>query len=96
MQHDPFAPTFVVDVTATWPAKMAALDAYASQIHSPARAATADGPPTKVASREFRLAVEGRGRHFGNFVGAEFGEPFASARPLAVAEPWKLLTGGLR
>ncbi|KAB2950326.1 MAG: bacillithiol biosynthesis deacetylase BshB1, partial [Thermoanaerobaculia bacterium] len=95
MQHDPFPPSFVVDVTATWPLKMAALDAYGSQIHSPAGAA-GGGPPTKVASREFRLAVEGRARHYGNLIGAEFGEPFASRLPLAVADPWQFLPGGLR
>ena len=96
MQHDPFPPSFVVDVTATWPAKMAALDAYGSQIHAPAAASGRGEPPTKVASREFRLAVEGRARHFGNLIGAEFGEPFASRLPLAVADPWQLLPGGLR
>jgi len=95
MQHDPFVPSFVVDVTATWPLKLAALDAYGSQIHSPA-AAPGAGPATKVASREFRLAVEGRARHYGNLVGAEFGEPFASRLPVAVADPWQLLPGGLR
>jgi bacillithiol biosynthesis deacetylase BshB1 len=96
MQHDPFPPSFVVDVTATWPAKMAALDAYGSQIHAPGGATPGGEPPTKVASREFRLAVEGRARHYGNLIGAEFGEPFASRLPLAIADPWRLLPGGLR
>lgn len=99
MLHDGFEPSFVVDVTATWPAKMAALDAYESQIHRPGAAATAaagDAPPTKIASREFRLSVEGRARHFGGLVGAELGEPFLSRTPLAVADLWTLLPGGLR
>jgi LmbE family N-acetylglucosaminyl deacetylase len=97
MQHDSFAPAFVVDVTASWPLKMAALDAFESQIHPPSGASGRDDePPTKVASREFRLAVEGRARHFGNLIGVEFGEPFGSRLPLAVADPWQLLPGGLR
>jgi bacillithiol biosynthesis deacetylase BshB1 len=119
MQHDLFAPAFVVDVTADWPAKMAALDAYASQLHrteaalrgatvpergagrrtaperKPAAPSTA-APATKVSSREFRLAIEGRARHFGQLIGAELGEPFWSPTPLAVADPWQLLPGGLR
>jgi bacillithiol biosynthesis deacetylase BshB1 len=98
MQHDLFAPRFVVDVTADWPAKMAALDAYESQIHQ-ARAPHGGGrdePPTKVASREFRLAVEGRARTFGQVINAELGEPFWSRQPVAVASPWELLPGGLR
>ena len=97
MQHDHFVPAFVVDVTASWPVKMAALDAYGSQIHPGSGAAEAgEGPPTKVASREFRLAVEGRARHYGNLIGAELGEPFGSVGMLAVADPWELLPRGLR
>ena len=99
LQHDPFEPAFLVDVTADWEVKMRALDAYGSQIHRadarPGGGADA-GPPTKVASREFRLALEGRARHFGLLIGAEFAEPFASRLPLAVADPWQLLPGGLR
>jgi len=35
LQHDLVVPSFVVDVTASWPRKMAALDAYASQLWRP-------------------------------------------------------------
>lgn len=111
MQHDLFEPAFVVDVTATWAKKMAALDAYDSQIHkgtapgssAPSPLGSGSDPlgsgldqPTKVASREFRLAVEGRARHFGLLIGAELGEAFGSPRPLAVPDPWQLLPSGLR
>lgn len=96
LQHDAvFAPSFVVDVTEAWATKQAALDAYAGQIHRPG-AADRDEPPTVTASRRFRLAVEGRARHFGQLVGAELGEPFWSRTPLAVADPWELLPRGLR
>lgn len=97
MQHDLFPPTFVVDVTAVWERKLAALAAYESQLHQPGRRAAAGRQPaTKVASREFRLAVEGRARHFGLLIGAEFGEPFLAAGPLAVGDLWLLRGGGLR
>lgn len=107
MQHDSFEPSFVVDVTESWAAKVAALDAYVSQLYRPHAAFDAAGAPkadarlereplTKVASREFRLAVEGRARHFGQMINAELGEPFWSRQPLAVADPWQLLPGGLR
>ena len=95
MQHDPFEPSFVVDVTAGWEDKLAALAVYRSQLHQPESGA-GDGPPTKVSSPEFRLAVEGRARHFGLMVGAAFGEPFWSPLPLAVADPIQLLPGGVR
>jgi bacillithiol biosynthesis deacetylase BshB1 len=94
LQHDPHPPAFIVPVDETWEAKMRALDAYESQIHRPG--AAAGGPATKVASREFRLAVEGRARHFGQLAGAEFGEPFWAPGPLAVDDPWQLRPAGLR
>ena len=103
LQHDTaFEPSFVVDVTASWPLKQAALDAYASQLAPRGEgggdegAADRHGPPTVVASRRYRLAVEGRARHYGQLIGAELGEPFFSRTPLAIADPWQLLPGGLR
>jgi bacillithiol biosynthesis deacetylase BshB1 len=108
MQHDLFAPSFIVDVTSSWEAKLASLRAYRSQLHQPE---TRDGrddrdgrdkeervgePMTKVASPEFRLAVEGRARHFGLLIGAAFGEPFWSRGPLAAGDLLSLLPGGVR
>jgi hypothetical protein len=94
MQHDPFEPGFIVDVSASWDKKVAALDEYSSQIFQPDEAR--DEPVTKVSSRAFREAVEGRARHFGMLIGAELGEPFWSRLPLAVADPWMLRPGRLR
>ena len=94
MQHDPFEPSFVVDVSSTWEVKLEALAAYGSQLHQPGE--VREEPQTKVASAEFRQAVEGRARHFGLLVGAEHGEPFWSRLPLAVADPMSLLPKGLR
>jgi LmbE family N-acetylglucosaminyl deacetylase len=97
MQHDPFPPSFVVDVSATWEVKERALDCYASQIHQPRTGAPgAAGPPTKVASPEFRLAIAGRAQHFGLTIGAAYGEPFWSPLPVAVRDPFAILPGGPR
>jgi LmbE family N-acetylglucosaminyl deacetylase len=100
MQHDHFTPSFIVDVTSSWGAKMRALAAYQSQLHgslhsSPTRRPRAE-VLTKVASREFAAAIEGRARHYGLLIGAEFGEAFRSSGPLAVADPWMLRPLGLR
>ena len=97
MQHDPFEPRFIVDVGATWEVKLKALAAYRSQLYQAGAEGEGErhGPPTKVASPEFRQAVEGRARHFGMAINAAYGEPFASRAPLAVADPWVLLPGGL-
>ena len=97
MQHDLFTPSFVVDVTSAWDAKLASLAAYRSQLHQADRQEGEDkGPKTKVASPEFRLAVEGRARHFGLLINAALGEPFWSRGPLAVADPLAILPGGVR
>ena len=94
MQHDPFEPRFIVDVTPTWQTKLESLAAYRSQLHQAGE--DRDEPATKVASPEFRAAVEGRARHFGLQIGSEFGEPFWSRLPPAVSDPWMLLPKGLR
>jgi bacillithiol biosynthesis deacetylase BshB1 len=96
MQHDPFTPSFVVDVTASWPRKLAALAAYRTQLHQPGASDPAGAAATKVASPEFSRAVEGRARHFGLLISAEFGEPFWSPLPLAVDDPWTLRPRGQR
>jgi len=109
MQHDSFEASFVVDVTEFWEAKLRALAAYRTQLYPLApldRAAGDDeedddedetaAPVTKVSTREFALAVEGRARHFGGLIGAELGEPFWSSRPLAVADLFGVLPRGVR
>lgn len=93
MQHDTFEPSFIVDVSAVWEAKLASLRAHRSQFHQPGEAAP---PVTKIATPEFWQAVEGRARHFGLLIGAAFGEPFWSRLPLAVADPMSVLPGGVR
>jgi bacillithiol biosynthesis deacetylase BshB1 len=97
MQNDSFEPSFVVDVTSAWEVKMRALDAYGTQIHPGAGdTGPAAGPVTKISSRETRLMIEGRARHYGDQIGAEFGEPYRSRLPLAVPDPWQLLPQGVR
>ncbi|MDX1382835.1 MAG: bacillithiol biosynthesis deacetylase BshB1 [Thermoanaerobaculia bacterium] len=95
LAHDLQVPTFIVDVTSVWARKMAALDAYESQLHRAGQEAVAE-PPTKVSSREFRRAVEGRARELGMVIGVPYGEGFTANGPLAVSRPWELVTGGVR
>lgn len=94
MQHDPFEPSFIVDVTVSWEKKEAALACYESQLHQPGK--ERDEPETKVASPEYAASVVGRARHFGLMIGAAYGEPFWSRLPLAVGDVLSLLPGGLR
>jgi len=94
MQHDPFEPSFIVDVSSVWEAKLESLRAHRSQFHQPEGGNT--GPATKIATPEFWQAVEGRARHFGLLINAAFGEPFWSRLPLAVGDPMAILPGGVR
>jgi bacillithiol biosynthesis deacetylase BshB1 len=99
MQHHAFEPHFVVDVTEVWDTRQEAVAAYRSQVFpgtsDPEGPATGD-PPTKIASEDFWRAVEGRARHFGNMVGATFGEPFGSRVPLRVRDPLDHTAVGIR
>ncbi|MFL6202386.1 MAG: bacillithiol biosynthesis deacetylase BshB1 [Thermoanaerobaculia bacterium] len=93
MQHDLFEPSFIVDISSVWETKLEALRAYRSQLY---QGTEKKGAETKVASREFWLAIEGRARHFGLLINAELGEPFWSRVPLAVADLSTIIPGGLR
>jgi len=73
-------PTLIVDVTATYPAKRAALAAHASQFDP------AGGAATHLASGHFLAAIEGRDRLAGNAIGVESGEGFQALGPLAADE----------
>ena len=75
-----FEPALVVDVSAVYGAKRAALAAHASQFEP------GEGPATHLASGHFLAAIEGRDRACGNLIGAEFGEGFAAVGALAAAE----------
>ena len=94
MLHDPFRPDFVVDVTAVWEVRQRAVAAYRSQVYLEDE--EREEPVTKISSQDFWHAVAGRARHYGNLVGATFGEPFTSRLPLAVAAPWDLVPHGIR
>ena len=100
MQHDPFEPSFVVDVSSVWHKKLDSLACYPSQLHQAGEDDDGDDEreqaPTKVSSPEFSAAMEGRARHFGLMIGAAFGEPFWTKLPLSVKDPISLVPGGIR
>jgi N-acetylglucosamine malate deacetylase 1 len=74
------APALVVDVSAAYGAKRAALAAHASQFDPAAGAAT------HLASGHFLAAIEGRDRACGNLAGAEFGEGYTPVGALPADE----------
>ncbi|HLQ66044.1 MAG TPA: bacillithiol biosynthesis deacetylase BshB1 [Candidatus Limnocylindrales bacterium] len=75
-----FAPSFVVDVTASWDKKRAAILAHRSQVAS----AAPDARPTPLNREGFLEFVESRARHYGGMIGVRYGEPFHAADPIGI------------
>ncbi len=83
-----FTPSFIVDVSESFQTKVDALKAYRSQFFNP----NWPGPETFVSSQWFMEAVEFRARHYGWLAGVKYGEPFWVREPLALADPFPILT----
>ena len=90
MLHEPFDPDVIVDCTASWATKIAALRCHASQFpvangESPAGDEVgAEQRATWISKRSFWDAIEGRARHYGQRIGAEFAEPFLAGGPTGI------------
>jgi len=73
-------PDLVVDTTAFWSTKQAALACFKSQFHDP----DSTEPVSPISVPEFMPTLEGRDRGMGRLIGAAFGEGFTVARPPGV------------
>ena len=73
--NDGAAPSFVVDVSAHYQRKRAALDCYRSQF-----AATEDGVATRLTASTFRQLIESRDAQFGALAGVAFAEGIVVTR----------------
>ncbi len=78
MIHSPFIPSFVIDISAVWEAKWAAVSAYRTQFSDDAE----DLRPTALSSDVFLRFVEARSIYFGGMVGAAHGEPYFCRGPI--------------
>jgi len=77
------APTFLVDISATFAAKLAALRAYRSQFFDP----NSREPETYVSSKGFFDGIEARARALGRIANVEYAEGFVSNAPPTLADP---------
>ena len=75
-------PRFIIDVSETWEQKLHVVRAYSSQITS--EDASDDGSHF-LQSADILGRMQTRGRHFGLLAGTNFGEPFTTQRPPALA-----------
>jgi bacillithiol biosynthesis deacetylase BshB1 len=78
-REDPVKPTFVVDITAQFERKLAAIHCYASQFDG-AKAAGEIFP----TGQDFYALVETQNAHYGSLIRARYGEPFFTHETMAV------------
>ncbi len=78
-------PHLVVDVSAVWEQRMAALREHRSQLDPDA------GPATYLTAPGFLAEVEGRARHWGALIGVTHGEAYRLRGPVAVLDPTSLI-----
>ncbi|HET9725806.1 MAG TPA: bacillithiol biosynthesis deacetylase BshB1 [Gemmatimonadales bacterium] len=78
-REDPLKPTFVVDITAQFDRKMAAIRCYASQFDG-AKAAGEIFP----TGQDLYALVETQNAHYGSLIRARYGEPFYTHETMAV------------
>ena len=77
MQNYMVPPSFVVDVTSHWKAKMRSVAAYKSQFFDP----KSKEPQTFISDPKFLDMIDARGRHFGALIGVNYGEAFVTKQP---------------
>jgi bacillithiol biosynthesis deacetylase BshB1 len=75
--NDGATPSFVVDVSATYQKKRAALDCYRSQF-----ATGGDAAPTRLNAATFRQLIESRDAQFGALAGVAFAEGIVVRKPV--------------
>ncbi|GMW03551.1 MAG: bacillithiol biosynthesis deacetylase BshB1 [Candidatus Hydrogenedentota bacterium] len=78
--QDPAPPDMVVDISAQFETKQAALRAYGSQFFNPDYA----GKGTYVSSKAFWDYIRTRAAYWGARIGVEYGEPLYAEGPLGV------------
>lgn len=81
MLHQPFEPSFVVDVSAVWERRKAALLAYGSQFQG-----GGEGPQTAISRPDFGRYLEARAITYGAMIGAAYGEAFCLPGPLPLRQ----------
>ena len=88
-------PTFLVDVSATFATKLAAVRAYRSQFHDQ----NSSEPETYVSSKGFFEGIEARARALGRIANVEYAEGFVSSAPPTLADlvaAFRVYEGGKR
>jgi len=78
-----FRPSFVVDISESFEAKMQAVRAYRSQFHG----SESREPETLISTPYALEVIETMARHYGAMIGARYGEPFRTREALEISDP---------
>lgn len=81
-----FRPSFIVDITAYFDRKMEAIRAYGSQFYNP-ELDSAGEEPTAISQPEFLDRLVQRMRHYGAYIGVQYGEPFFVREAVKIEDP---------
>jgi bacillithiol biosynthesis deacetylase BshB1 len=82
-----FQPSFIVDVSETFEARMHALRCYRSQFHNPAGAQETGEPQTLISTPYALEVLETVFRYYGAMIGARYGEPYVMREALELPDP---------
>jgi bacillithiol biosynthesis deacetylase BshB1 len=77
-------PSFVVDITSQFEARMAALLSYQSQYGTPSEGAQDEGSSLFPQEQEIRERLGAIARFYGNLIGVKYGEPFVVKETIQV------------
>ena len=81
-----FEPSFIVDMSDCHERKMAAIQAYKSQFHNPAKQQYGQ-EDTNISTPAFLEAIITRAKQYGSYVGVDYGEPFLVREPMRLNDP---------
>ena len=84
-----FQPSFVVDISETFAAKIDSIRAYHSQFHA-ADMEKYGSVQTAISHPAFLDHIEIRARQYGIYIGVQYGEPFLLRENLAIDHPVSL------
>jgi bacillithiol biosynthesis deacetylase BshB1 len=82
-----FRPSFVVDISETFEAKMRAIRSYRSQFHGLRKGKASKEPSTMISTRYALEVIETMCRYYGAMIGARYGEPFLLREGLELDDP---------
>ncbi len=90
IQDQYIKPDVVMDVSDHWETKFRAIRAYTSQFFSEDYAGSGDEPQTYISQPDFMEYIDARGREYGKYIGAKYGEGFTCRRLLGVDDLFDL------